>query len=227
MRPAAVQRVAEPLGEGVQAGLGRAVDEVRAAGPLTGHRGEHHQRPVALGAQPLGHPQPHRQRPHVVDRGHLDGVVHVAFGALLVTEQAEGHQRHVDVAAGEALGDARLVRRRVGGLQVDRSDLADPRLAKAIDRRVPTGTGPGRQHDPAQAFPCQPSGGGHGDVGGAPEQQQGLGVAERVDHSESLLAKSDRKRPCGSSARRTSRNSSSRGYIAGISSGRTRASLAR
>ncbi|CAM5580271.1 hypothetical protein SHIRM173S_11738 [Streptomyces hirsutus] len=36
VRARAVQRVAEALGEGVQAGLAGAVDEVRAAGPLAG-----------------------------------------------------------------------------------------------------------------------------------------------------------------------------------------------
>ena len=47
----ALQRVAEALGERVEAGLGRAVDEVVLAGPFPGDRREHDEGAVALPAE--------------------------------------------------------------------------------------------------------------------------------------------------------------------------------
>ena len=61
------QRVAEPLGERVEPGLGRAVDEVRLADPLAGHRAEARRScrgPAAC--EPAGHVQQRRHRPDVV-----------------------------------------------------------------------------------------------------------------------------------------------------------------
>ena len=51
------QRVAQALGEGVEAGLGGAVDVVGCAGPLGRDRRQHDQRAVALGAQAVGDDQ--------------------------------------------------------------------------------------------------------------------------------------------------------------------------
>ena len=55
---------------------------------------------------------------------------------------------------------------------------------------------------------------GQADLGGAAEQQQGLGVTDGVDHcSSNLLDMSEAKTPVGSTARRILIHSSIRGYM--------------
>ena len=67
------QAVAEPLGEGVEPGLGGAVDEVVGPGPLAGHRGDDHQGAVALGPELVGDGQAGRDRAGVVGDGGVGG----------------------------------------------------------------------------------------------------------------------------------------------------------
>ncbi len=62
-----------------------------------------------MGLQTPRQQHTHRHGADVVGLGQRDGGVHVDPGLLLVTEHAEGHQRHVDVTAGEATVDRRRV----------------------------------------------------------------------------------------------------------------------
>jgi len=109
VHPERSQRLGQPRVEGIQTGLGRAVDEVRPAGAFGRHGGKRHDRAVSLGLQTLRQQHTHRHGADVVGLGQRDGGVHVDPGLLLVTEHAEGHQRHVDVTAGEATVDRRRV----------------------------------------------------------------------------------------------------------------------
>ena len=63
---AALQAVAESLAERVEAGLARAVDEVRLPGPLAGDRRQHDDPAVALAAHRLRQRDEHRHRTGVV-----------------------------------------------------------------------------------------------------------------------------------------------------------------
>ncbi len=122
--PVPDQRVAQALGEGVETGLGRAVDVVGLAGPLGGHRRQHDQRAVALGPEPLGHHQARRHRAHEVDAHGFGRRLRVGVEVGLVAEHAEGdqHQVEVGVAIEHPADDGGVRRRveRVEGHDVDR-----------------------------------------------------------------------------------------------------------
>ena len=102
--------VAEPLGEAVEPGLRRAVDEVGLADALAGDARQHDEPAVALAAELGGDREAAADRTGVVDRDHRrrGGRIGVQLG--LVDELPERHDDDVEVAvAGDEVGDERLV----------------------------------------------------------------------------------------------------------------------
>ena len=95
---AARERGREPLVVAVDAGLRRAVHEVRAAHALAGDRREQHQRSVALLAEPSREGNAHRHRTGIVRLHDLERGRGILLGAGLITEHAERDEDEVEVA---------------------------------------------------------------------------------------------------------------------------------
>ena len=185
--PKAVRRfeevVAEALGEGVEPGLGGAVDEVGAAHPLTGHRTHSDDLSEPLRTQLLPQQHTHRHRGRVVDVGLGDGQLLVLPRLLVVALDTERDDRHVDVPTGECLVDDigmglggagievdALHRRRAGGLE-----LFDGRGSRRI-------AGDRGQHDPHRPLLQILLGDGQPDLGATAQDQDRLGNADGVEH---------------------------------------------
>ncbi len=177
------QCLSESEVEAVQAGLGRSVDEVRAPHPLTGGRAHRDDPAEALCAHLLAEEHSDGNRSGVVDLGDLHGLALVLPQFLGVAEQTERHDRHVDIAARESRVDHFRVAFGVDAVEVDPLDglrsgglhLGDGVVALRVAGDV-------GQHD---AGPCiaqvaladrQP------DLGGASEQQDGLGITGGVEN---------------------------------------------
>ena len=92
------QGVAQALGEGVEAGLGRAVDEVASCGPA--RRRPTRARPGCRGpGRGGGRRRPgRRDGADVVDAGGVGGGLGIGVEVGLVAEHAEGQEHQVDVA---------------------------------------------------------------------------------------------------------------------------------
>jgi hypothetical protein len=196
---------------------------------------------VALAAQRLRAGQRGGDAAEVVDLGDGDGRHRLALVVALVAEDAEGEQDDVDVALGEDLADDLLVGVDGGGVEVVHLDLR-AEVGEFGGGRGQRRRGASGQVDPAGALAHQAAGGGQADLGGASEQQQGLGLAQGVQHGfGSFLgrwspsrpsrprrrARSETKRERGSIRARSSRKSPSLGYILASDSGRSRESFAR
>ena len=97
--PVLAQRLSEAEVEAVESGLGGAVDEVGAAHPLAGRRAHRDDLAEALCPHLLAEQHADRNRCGVVDLGDLDGLALVLPQLLGVAEQAERHDRDVDIAA--------------------------------------------------------------------------------------------------------------------------------
>ena len=102
--------VAEALGEPVEPGLRRAVDEVRLADPLAGDARQHDEAAVALAAELGGDGEAAADRAGVVDRDHRRRPRRIGVELGLVDELPEGDDDDVEVAvAVDEVGDERLV----------------------------------------------------------------------------------------------------------------------
>src|SRR5699024_4698010 len=84
----------------------------------------------------------------------------------------------------------------------------------------------GSQDDPKRTLVRVLLRGRQRDVGGTAQDQQGLGIANGVNHSSSLRLMSEAKMPSGSTDWRIVRNSSTRGYISWNVSAAVRESFA-
>src|SRR5947209_1646689 len=174
----------------------------------------------------IGQQHPDRHRAHIVDLREFHSGSMIGPGLLLVTEQAESHQGQVDVAVGEGLLDRRRVRggvRRIEGQRRHGGSEAVQPLGGGVQAR----RRPGGQYHAQRAAGGVARRGGQRDLGGAAQQQQGLRVANSVDHSSSLLDRSEANTPAGSAAARTLRHSSIRGYMRCSAAAEVRDSLAR
>ena len=151
--------------------------------------------------------------------------------AGLVAEHAERHQHDVDVARrrNAVAQRARASRSAASKRRRDRPRRHAERARTSARRGASRVGGPTGQHHPAQpaARPAARTA-AEADLRRAAEHQERLRAAEGVDHRRSLLARSERKTPAGSSCARTRLPlGRARGYMVGSSSGRRRASLAR
>ena len=189
--PGAGEGVAEALGEGVEACLGRAVDVVPLPRPLAGDRREHDDGAVALDAQAVGDVQQGRHRSAVVGDDRLRRRRRVVVEALLVAEHPGGEDDGVEVASraggGEGGVDRGAVALDVGGVPVDDLDPRGVGVPQAGgDGSHGFGPAPG-QHDDVAAVTHEPFGDGGADVGRAAEDEEGLDPAEGVTHRRRLL----------------------------------------
>ena len=172
-------------------------------------------------------------RPGEVDRQHPDDPGRVGLVDLLMPELAHCDDDHVDVLSGgfEALDD-HLVGAGgavgVGGVELHRLDVGD-RLAQCPGGLLePAGVAPGEDDGPA-AVDGQQRDDGARDVRGPTEDHHRLWMPEGVVHRgiPSRRERSEARTPSGSTRRQAATRSRSPGYMAGSSSGRRRASLAR
>ena len=182
------QAVAQALGEGVEAGLGGAVDEVVGPGPLAGHRGDDREGAVALGLELVGDGQARRHGAGVVDDGGLGGGRGVVVERVLVAEHAEGEQDQVEVGVvGPDAVDDRLVAVGVGGVERDQVDGGDAGGPQLVGDRLELGGVAAGEHHRAGALLGQLLDRGEGDVGAAAQDQDGFQGAEGVSHGLGLL----------------------------------------
>ena len=118
-------------------------------------------------------------------------------------------------------------RARVTGVKIDFDDRAAQIGQFGRGPGTPIGR-PGGQHHAQAALAGVLARDRERDVGGAAEQQDRLRAAQSIHHLiSSRRARSELKMPCGSTWRRTVRNSSSRGYICRKAAALSRESLAR
>ena len=90
MYTGAVERIREPTGEAVEAGLGGAVDVVRPPDTSAGHGTEDDDVPVSLSAKQVGQRCQNADLCDVIGVHDLDCVPRILFGSRLITENTEG-----------------------------------------------------------------------------------------------------------------------------------------
>ena len=136
MAPAAGERVAEPLGEAVEACLRRAVHVVGLAHPLAGDARQDDQATVALAAELRRHDRAHAHRPGEVDVDEGGGRRRIVGELGGVAELTEGDDGDVEVAVRRRRADRRAaVFGGVGG--VERARRRRRRRGRAVPRRRP------------------------------------------------------------------------------------------
>ena len=129
------QRFPETKVEAVEAGLGGAIHEVGPPYPLAGSRAHRDDLAEALCAHLLAEQHADRNRCGVVDLGDLHRLSLVLPQLLGVTEQAERHDRDVDVTAGEGRVDHLGMALGVDGVEVDQLHGASHRRPSSARRR--------------------------------------------------------------------------------------------
>ncbi len=227
-----------PCANASRPSLAGAVDEVGAAGPLARDGRQHHQRAVPLLLERARADQARGDRAGVVGLRHPYRGPRVPLVARLVAQGAEGEQHHVDVARGEHLAEGVLVVGRVERVEVDGVHLGAER-AQLPGRLVEAGEGRPASHTvrvrraisrrvTASAISDVPPSTSR-DWGGRrrPSRQLLRGPGRGGGHRHRRRDRSEVNTPRGSSSARRARKSSSRGYMAASSSGRSRESLAR
>lgn len=245
---AAVQRVGQAAREGVEAGLGGAVDEVGPARAHRGHRGQDHDQPAPLGAQVR---DGREQGGDVAGQVGLDqppGGDRVGVQLRLRGEQSGGGDHQVDRPGGEQVVHQALVGVERGGVVGHGADpvrqggaqlghpllvapgqdhLAAGRRVKRLEDLVADLAGAAQQQDPARRPAVRWLArldrlarlSSLAQLGGLARLLQG--------HSPSLRPRSDRMVSAGSRRARAARQSSSGRYIASKAARPRRASLAR
>jgi hypothetical protein len=182
------ERVAEALGEGVEAGLCRAVGVVRLPGALGGDGGEDDDRAAPLRAHPLGEDREQADGADEVRAGERRRSARVALGSVLVAEDAERDERDVDGPEQlERLRDRPLVLCGiVVGVEADHVDVEAAAAQRGGGRRA-VGVAHG-EDDAAQALGRERLNGRDRDVGVPAEDGGGL---DRVVHGRAR----ERRRP--------------------------------
>ena len=151
-------------------------------------------RPELIRTRSDQHPR-ERHRDHLTFGGTPSSSAHLSSdhrhparqpGPLGIAEQAEGDHRDVDVAPGEGSVDGGRMGLGGAGLQIDLGDCAAQlgQLGGGLAPALGRAGGEDDAQPPADGVPPRDR---QGDVGGAAEQQQGLGIANGVDHVRLLL----------------------------------------
>ncbi len=182
--PELPQRFPEAEVEAVEPGLGGPVDEVGPSHPLTGGRAHRDDPAEALRPHLLAEQHANRNRCGVVDFGDLHRLALVLPQLFGIAEQAERHDRHVDITAGERLVDRLWDGPSVStpSKSIHSTDLAPAAFICAMASSRFGMVGKVGQHDACRRVAQVALADRQPDLGCPAEQQDGLRVARGIEN---------------------------------------------